>query len=53
VILVQSDAKLSQVVAARCAPGRFPRPLQCGQCQRHEHADDGDDDEQFDEGKAG
>jgi hypothetical protein len=44
---VQSQADLLQVVLARDALARFPDSLDRRQQQPHAHADDGDDDEQF------
>jgi hypothetical protein len=46
---VDGEAKLSEVVAARRASGRFAGLLHGGEQQRDEDANDGDDDEQFDE----
>jgi hypothetical protein len=46
---VDGEAKLPEVVAARGASGRFAGLLHGGEQQRDEDANDGDDDEQFDE----
>jgi hypothetical protein len=43
---------LLQVVGALGAAGRFAGRLHGGQKQRHEDADDGDHDQQFDQRKS-
>jgi hypothetical protein len=40
------------MIGALNSPGRFPRGLDRGKEHRHKHADDGNDDEQFDERKS-
>ena len=52
VIHGQRDADLPQIVANRRAAGRFARLLNRRQQQRHQCADDRDDDQQLDEAEA-
>ena len=52
VIVLQGDADLLEVVAALRPPGRLAGHLHGGQQQRDQHADDGDDDEELDEGES-
>jgi hypothetical protein len=46
------NCQLMQIVLTRRLARRFARGLHGRQQQRNENADDGDDDEQFDESKA-
>jgi hypothetical protein len=50
-MIVQRDTNLLQIIAAAGSPGRFAGGLHRGQEKGHEHADDGDDNEQLDERK--
>jgi hypothetical protein len=49
---VQRDPELMQIVLARGAAGRFAGGLHGRQQERHEHANDGDHDQQLYERKA-
>ena len=53
VIFLGGQAKLLQVVLAPGPVSRFASRLDRGQEERHQHADDGDDHEQLDQGEAG
>jgi hypothetical protein len=48
---VRSQRNLSQVVRALRAPGRFTGGLDCGQQEGDKNSDDGDNHQQFDQGK--
>src|SRR5439155_26322562 len=48
VIIVQREAKLLDIVRALAAAGSFASRLNGGQKQRHQHTDNGDDDQQLD-----
>jgi hypothetical protein len=52
VIVMKGNAELLEIIAALGSPGRFPRRLHRGQQQRHEDADDGNYDQQFDKCKS-
>ena len=52
VVVVDRQADLLEVVLALGASGRFARRLHGRQQQSDQHADDGDDHQQFDERKA-
>ena len=47
-----TDAHLMEVVRTGCPAGRLASAFHRGQQQGDEHADDGDDDQQFDQRKA-
>ena len=50
-IIVKRQTHLLQVIQALCAPRRLAGRLHRRQQQRHQDADDGDHDEQFDKCK--
>jgi hypothetical protein len=50
---VKGDAELLEVIRALQPPGRFPSRLNRGQQEGHENADDGNDNQQFDERESG
>lgn len=50
--ILRGQANLLEIVRALHAAGSLARGLHCGQQQRDQDADDGDDDEELDEGKA-
>ena len=52
VVVVRGERELPHLIDALCSPSRFAGGLDCGQKQGDEHADDGDDNEKFDERKA-
>jgi hypothetical protein len=52
VVILQRQAELFQIVLALRAPGRFTRLLHGRKQQGHQHSDDGDDDQQFDQREA-
>jgi len=47
----RSQGQLLQLIHARATARRFPRRLNRWQQQCHQHTDDGDHDQQFDERK--
>jgi hypothetical protein len=51
-IVVQCDAKLLQIVLALRSPRRLTGHLHGGEQQRHQHADDRNHHQQFNQGEA-
>jgi hypothetical protein len=45
VVVVQGNTKLLQIIRALASPGGFPRGLNGRQQQRHQNADNGDDNQ--------
>ena len=52
-VILESDAELFEIVQALRPPRRFTGALNGRQQKRDQHADNRDDDEQFDERKGG
>ncbi len=50
-VIVNRQADLLEIVLALRPAGRFAGLLDSGQQQGNQHGNNGDDDEQFDEGK--
>jgi hypothetical protein len=47
-----AKSKLAKLIITLRTPSGLARRLHCGQQQRHEHANDRDDDQQFDKGES-